>query len=737
MLGAAFAASLIALYSVAYFDPAKLALFGPTAQIYLSGIRSSLAASSSILGAAFLASLLFGKQLRSLSIRAHTAFSRESGARQALVVLIICVAFAFASHAGNIMHGYFNMDDFLVVGLNHSVPLSQSILIPYANDHTIPLFRAEMWALDAFFGVNPIPYNIFFFLIFALIPFFAYLSMRRLGIGLIGFAVFLVLFAGATSWADMLTGFYIMSLYTQILLFFSIAAWAYLAWTDTREKKYLATFALALIFAAATDTSSIWVFPVLLSLMATSHFMRWDRTEAFFPSFIKRDGLPLAKLALVAILFSIFLFISFKIIQPGTFLSALSADGTPTEDAKAENWAPAPLAFNFISFFANGVSLPVVAPSATKLLAHPALKDKARPFWPLVGLIVLVANIALFWYALRKGEASEKPLVLWALLSMAITIGMVIVARPDHSIIPDFDYRYAGAPFFFYCFCFAIFASWLVRSKGDKAKEYVVSALIIIFALQQAFSFHAFRLEREALARREAITLFDETFFGTLKETERSLVIPNLSGNSIYPAMAGFTLAHYFLFFDSPASLALVRNDAMPPNPGVGIVETVPSLRAAVTPGFRAMMKTDPVVHAYYASTTLMHYTASVPAVAEAYSAREQNAALGDEGRAYVRFGSFDPENLHKVTFSLSTLDIPGNVELMFSFKNDFNAGDRIGKLKIDDYAPYTVRDGRRIYQIETDMLQLYAYSLSNRVSDLLLSVTPVKEAVAYDISIR
>ena len=175
--------------------------------------------------------------------------------------------FVFASNGGNITHGYFNMDDLTIVGLNHSLPFREAVLTPYGNDHAFPLFITEMKALDVLFGQNPAPYNFFFFILFSLIPFFTYLIFKRLKLSALSFIAFLIIFAGAAGWTEIITGFYIMSIYPQILLFFSIALWAYLSWKESKAAKYMITFAIALILALASDTSGIWVIPVIILFM--------------------------------------------------------------------------------------------------------------------------------------------------------------------------------------------------------------------------------------------------------------------------------------------------------------------------------------------------------------------------------------------------------------------------------------------------------------------------------------
>ena len=268
LLGSAGILSFGALIIILKFDATQLNVFGPTAKLYLSGIKDGLTVSTIILSTSFFIALFFHKHLERFWISSKSFHASLSERKKNILVLGVCLVFAFASHAGNIMNGYFNMDDFEVVSLSRNIPLSQAIFIPHGNDHAIPLFRIEMKTLDVLFGQNPLPYNIFIFILFALIPFFTYLSFRRLGIGIGSFAVFLILFTGATGWNDMLTGFYIMSIYLQIIFFFSVTLWAYLAWEQSKEKKYMLWFAVSMIGALTADISGVWVIPTMILTMA-------------------------------------------------------------------------------------------------------------------------------------------------------------------------------------------------------------------------------------------------------------------------------------------------------------------------------------------------------------------------------------------------------------------------------------------------------------------------------------
>ena len=652
--------------------------------------------------------------------------------------MAICFIFAFASHAGNITNGYFNMDDFTVVGINNSVPFSQSVITPYGNDHLIPLFKTEMKLLGAAFGQNPAPYNGFIFIIFALIPFFTYLAFKKLGIGIKSFFVFLILFSGATSWADMLTGFYIMSIYIQTILFFSISSWAYLAWAQSGEKKYMVTFAVSVIFALMVDTSGIWVIPAMILFMATTYYIKINTFrvgKGYMWNFFKEDKIPLFIVAAIALIFAVFLFISFTVVQPNTFLSTLSGDGIPYANEKRDNWKLIPLTSNFLSFFENGVSLSMIAPNMVKILVHPAIKNKVVPFWPAVEMIILFGNAVLFWFALKYAENKDRKIILFLILAMLLTISMVIIARPNHETMPDLDYRYAGMSYYFYSIFMAICASLLIKTKKDYAIKIIISIVIVIFSAQQAFSFYAVRLKEGAILRREAIVHLNNSLLVELDELSKedtNLIIPNLSGGHIFQPIPGFMLSQYLLFFNKKTPVTLIRNSEMPQDNWSHVVSTVSSLRSETSLKFKEALKKSPWIRSYYASPSLMAY--------KTVNTEDEIArltTLNENGKIIIKRGEFDPEKMNVVGFSLYTDNTPGNLELSFSYKNDFNIDGAMGKIRIDDYTPYTLKDDKRLYKIESNLLQLYTFSLSERISNLALSIPETKGAFAGGVYFR
>jgi hypothetical protein len=731
ILGIFGSASLGALVAITKLGSSRINAFGPTAKIYFDGIKNGLVLSTWILLGSFAIALFFGKYAVKIKTRLESFFVSLAENKKNFLILIICFLFAFVAHAGSVMNGYFNMDDFMVFGVNRTIPLSQSIFIPHGNDHTMPLFRAEMYTLDFFFGQNPVPYNIFIFILFALIPFFTYLSFKKLGISFTGFAVFLVIFSGATGWDEMMPGFYIMSIYPQSLFFFSVALWSYLAWRENKKKTYLLTFVFGMLGALAIDISGIWTLPCMAIVLLGISYRETDTfvlQKKQLIDFFSKNSIFLFTFFGVLLIFCAFFIYSFFVVQPNTFLSVLGGDGTASPNEKQINWQVIPLARNFLSLTVNGVFLSLFTPKIARILAHPAVKESAQSFWPIVEIIALFGNICLLWLAMKYTEIKEKKLILVLLGIMSTATLMVILARPNHEIIPDFDYRYAGVAFYAYCIFLAVGASLLLKRKKEYALKIIVPAIIIIFSAQQAFSFHSLRTTEESKMRREAITKINSELLSELDTVSKTkndgpLTIPNLGGSRLFvQTMGGFPLSYYVLFFNRQTPLQLIQSPEMGGADPTGIVTPVPNLRASTSPEFITALKKSEILKKYF------FYPSSIEIASSPLFPSEKEKMI------LIREKEFSPEKLHMVDFTLYTDNTGGNVSLHLFCKNDFDVNFATVNIKIDEYTPYEIQDGKRKYHISIDLLGTYVFALSEKISHLVLYVPDTKNASVSNI---
>lgn len=733
ILGIAFILSIMTLFITFSFGSDQLNAFGPTALIYLNGIKTGLVTSTIILFLSFVGLLFFKTQIEKLFIKTKNWFEHLTKTKRNLIILGLCIIFTFAVHGNNVINGYFNMDDFEIMTITHTSPFVESLFIPHGNDHMMPLYMAEMKILDIFFGQNPLPYNLFVFLLFALIPFFIYLIFQRLNIGLPSFFVFLILFSGATGWADMLSGFIIMSIYMQMIFFFSVALWSYLAWSQTYKNKYLIYFGLATLFAITIDLPGIWVLPLIPLWMFFIHWIKQNDFKIDLLGFIKTNKKPLLIILGVIIIFTILFFITFVILKPNTFLSTLNADAVPVENEKSINWRPLPLTKNFLSLFASGVSLTAFAPNIVRFLSHPVLFNKAVKIWPYLEILIILVNLFIFWLFFKYAKNREKKFALFLLSIILVTLAIVVVARPNHSVIAvDFDYRYAGPAFYAYILLFSIGVYTFINKNREFALKIIIPVVIILFSAQQVFSFQATRLREESKLRKIAVSEFEKSLLielDTLGKDNPSLIIPNLSGEHILKIMPGFTLADYVLFFNNESPVQLIQNIYMPPDVKTGIVETVSSIRASTSPAFKEALKTYPYIKEYYSSPILLRFK-----TLEQKNSLSHSVVIDENREILIKKDSFDPEKFNTLGFSLYTDNINGNLELLLTFNNEFNDKEETQRIRIDDFTQYSPEDNTRVHHIELNLLQIHTYSLSDTVSNLKIYVPETKNAIIKDL---
>jgi len=733
ILGVSSIVSATALSIIFSFGDLQLNAFGPTALMYLDGIKKGLIVSTSILFISFITLFFFKTQTKNIITKLKNWFEPLTTTKKGLAILGVCIIFTFSVHGRNVLNGYFNMDDFEIMTIIHTNTLGESLLIPHGNDHMMPLFMTEIKILDTFFGQNPIPYNLFVFILFALIPFFVYLIFQKLDIDLPSFFVFLILFGGATGWADILSGFNIMSVYMQTILFFSIALWSYLAWFQTRKNKYLIFLGLSTLFAITVDLPGIWVLPLIPLWM---FFVYWTKQGSFkknLMEFIKINKKPLLVVLGAIFIFIILFVITFVILRPNIFLSTLNGDCLSVENERAVSWRPYPLVKNFLSLFASGVSLTTFAPNIVRFLSHPVLYEKAKKLWPFVEIIIMIANLLLLRLFFKYAKKREKKFAFFLLSIILISLTTVIIARPNHSIISvDFDYRYAGPAFYAYILFLSVGANMFIKANKKLALKIIVPVVIILFSAQQALSFQATRLREEAKLRKISISEFEKSLLielDTLGKDNPSLIIPNLSGEHILKIMPGFTLADYVLFFNNKSPAQLIQNIYMPPDAKTGIVETVSSIRASTSPAFKKALVTHPFIKKYYSSPILLRLKTF-----EQKNPLSRPVTLNENREIVIKNDTFDPEQLNTLGFSLYTDNSNGNLELLLTFKNEFNGEEETQKIRIDDFTHYSVENNTRVHYIETNLLQIHTYSLSNTVSNIKLYIPETKKAIIKDL---
>ena len=163
--------------------------------------------------------------------------------RSLFIWFLVCCAFVLLRYWPTLIHGFFRNDEFILLSFNRTEQLSKLILLPHL-EHVLPLFRLELAAMVAFFGVSPLPYNIALLLIFALLLFFTFLLMKEMKVIQLGILIALMLFTNlVVACGGIAAGHYALSTFPQLMLFCLMSIWTYMRWQKTsvpilRECKY-------------------------------------------------------------------------------------------------------------------------------------------------------------------------------------------------------------------------------------------------------------------------------------------------------------------------------------------------------------------------------------------------------------------------------------------------------------------------------------------------------------------
>jgi hypothetical protein len=710
------------------FNTERLSVFGPLATLYFNGLRDGFLESAVFLVILFTVLIFCERQIGQWVKKVAIAFERATSTKKAVLVLLASFIIAFAIHSTNVLNGYFLNDDFEVVGVNRLYSVSDSLTVPH-GDHTIPLFRLEMNTLLDLFGQNPLPFNFFVFFAFALVPFFTYLIFRRLGLGMLSFIAFFIIYVGATSWADILTGYYDISTYLQISFFCTVSIWGYIGWKQSGIDMYLLAYAFGVLAALFIDLPGIWVYPVLLLLTFVFFTFQGKNTTDIALRYIQENKKPLLILAVIGILFAVFMAYNFQASGSKTFVNT-------TDDSKSSFIR---YSGNMMKFYSTTLTQALLIPNVVKIVGHPSIIEKVRPVWLVLDIILFFMSIYTIVYIYRHADARRKRFIVWILLSLFILLTLIVVKRPINDFVFDADFKYGAMPYYFYSILIVLFLTTLVERNKISVPMCMV-LLALIFSTQNALGFEAIKKSEEGKARRIAVESFGQSFFGELEKIhgDLPLAIPNLAGNFIYREIAA-SLADYVLFFNVRSHIKLLENSAMRPDTKTKTVTRVQSLRAATDKAFIEALKKSETLRSYYFYPVRMSHETYSNGATSTKSFTQAPVISKYAGHDFITLQSFvvDPEENHIVTIEFETTDIPGNLELSFYFNNDFGVTDRAGYIKVDDSIGYIRDNGKRYYHLTTDLLQLYSYSLSTTVSNIRLLVPEKKDIKIIHVDIK
>jgi hypothetical protein len=348
---------------------------------------------------------------------------------------------------------------------------------------------------------------------------------------------------------------------------------------------------------------------------------------------------------------------------------------------------------------------------------HPAQR---RVIFAVLLIILLICAVVVL------GRATETATSLWQVkyTSPAFLWLCILIALVYNSLWHWIPYRYERL------FLLPTAAGLLLYLVMQSAVDCASSARPTSLCSYTGRSHYV----QSALARKAAVKELRHMLASLVPDSaETRLRIPTLDGffiNEVHPCLGLFNLSHYSDFvFPVRPQIILLRNEAMQSWRADNVV-TVPSLRDAVDPSFIQSFTNRPEVQRYYLAPASL-VAARIPPLhrsalqaPKAYSlsgvraVEEMPQALSFQSDGYakllVRGGWWDPEEHHILSIILDAYPArsEGPLYLGISFS---------GSLAIP-YSMHTVRlPATNPSGMTVDLLQLYTYSLNQRVANLYL----------------
>jgi hypothetical protein len=628
-------------------------------------------------------------------------------------------------------HGFFRYDDFDLVSTAHQHPWWRGLWIPH-GDHFLPGTRLAASAFYALFGVSPWPYNLGVVLVMAAAVVLGCLVLGALGVCRPAQWLFIGLVVPWSPWAEIMSGYYILSSYTFIAALGLAVTWCYLRWRSKGRVRHAAGIVLGTFAATLVDISG-WYVPAALGVFILADFAnRPAGCDA--KSWLGAHSRLIGGTALACSLSLAATVHAYAFAHQGLFLSM----------GKTASFSASRLLADFAYLFDVGLLVSLVTPFVYARLP-PAL------------LGVLATAVLLGWTAfmigtLRLATRRQRVTLAGLALVMAGICLMVNLGRPsEETVIVRWAAKHVGAAFIWLCLL-ASFAWHLWWCHAGRERRIVLAEITLVgiggywcaqaafghLGLAVAFPPFGYPAEiRDSIDRRQAIAEIAEKVWSPISSMAGSssgLTVPTLDGPflaSHCPGLFDYNLATYLPFF-SPANPAvtLVRNAQMHPWTGPGTV-TVSSLRAAVSGEFMNLIRHNAGVRSYYFSRIPLRsmarpdphlmprtHVASEPA-GPLTGQSEGFAQFTEDGRRlyWVRRTAFDPESAPVLRISLEGLPPagPGEVAVRLEFTTDIADATGGGTITLP---------ARPDDVIETDLRQLYAFSLSRQVRDVRLMVT-------------
>lgn len=609
---------------------------------------------------------------------------------------------ALAWYLPTLWSGYFRYDDFELLGVARDGSFWSALWQPH-GDHVLPLTRVLAFIGFKFFGVTAWPYNLWLLCCLSGVLVMGMLLLAEVGVTRPAQLVFAALVIFWSPWAEMMTGYYILSTYLLIAGLSLALVWCYLRWRRTGRAAPALGLLGCVLGAPLIDVSGCYVIGACGVFLAVDFAGRPPGTG--FRPWLRQHRYLLGGLAAVVAASGACLLYAYRVVNPGVFLGMAGGPARTT----------AQLIRDLAYLLDVGVLLSMVTPFVYARLPGVMLGTLAAGVF-LLGLAGCVA-------AVRRADQPRR-LVLAAMLLVVLGAGlMVSLGRPP---VDTWIVRWAAkhvCPVYLWL-CLLVAAGWdtcwqkLPAPRRLVFAELTVIALAGFVAVQSTFGLLGMAVAfppfgypaeiRDAGRRRAAVEVLREQVVGTMAaRLGPGAVVPVLDGNFIqatYPSLFSYNLSHYRPFFaDQAGGLDFVRNPAMQPW-HTGAVRTVPVLRDAVSPAFLRLLDETPALRAFY--------YAAVPLVARPVGAGHEAGGLtvDSDGRTPIelRQDAWDPEIAPLLRLAGRDPGAATETLVTVVFWSE--------RLNADWHATVVLRGTAGQ---EVDLRQVYAFSLSHRVANL------------------
>lgn len=603
--------------------------------------------------------------------------------------------------------GYFRYDDFDFLSVAQSKTLWDAIWLPH-GDHVYLLTRAAAFVGYHIFGVATWPWNLWLLLTFCGALVAGLLLLGELGVSRPARLVFVVLVIFWSPWAEMMSGYYLLNPYMVIAALSLCAAWCYLRWRRKGGKLEAFGIAASCLLAPLIDVSGVYVFGVCGVFLACDFAA--GATNGGLRSWLRQHRSLLTGLAFAVAVSGCVLIYAYRVAHPGTFLSMAH------EHARTGPQFVRDLAY----LFDVGVLLSMVTPFVYARIPAAVLGTLATMVF-VVWLVILI-------FAFRSAGKPRRLAMVAMLMTILGVCLMVNLGRPPaETWIVRWAAKHVCPAYIWSCVLLAACwdTLWLKVTEARRllVGEITVTVLALFLAAQTAFgllgmavSFPPFGYPagiRDAVRRRSAVEALSRQVADRMATLPGdSAVVPTLDGkfiNAAYPSLFIYNLSIYRPFFsDSAAGLDFVRNPAMQ-SWDTSSVRTVPVLRDAVSPDFIRLLAEDPVLKAFYFESVSMVATSKQMEVQTTGGTTfESNGSTP----IVVREQPWDPEKAPRLQIEVRTAanSHPEGITVNVVFWSELAKSDWAGSFVLQSQ-PGVIT--------EVDLRQVYAFSLSNHVSNL------------------